>query len=101
MFVAYYYEGWSAAPLIQYKNNEIKQQLTKEKGYFGDDSDERLYIDMRRGKGYTDELEKLTRDDGGIRLTIKLKKATEKKWDWELLLIHRLNIGTLAQIRAT
>ena len=79
MFVAYFYEGCSAAPLIQYKNNEIKQQLTKEKGYFGNDSDERLYIDMRRGKGYTDELEKFTRDDGGIRLTIKLKKTAEKK----------------------
>ena len=34
---------------------------------------------MRRGKRYTDELEKLTRDDGGIRLTIKLKKTAEKK----------------------
>ena len=52
------------APLTQYKNNEIKQELTKEKDYFGDDSDERLYIDMRRSKGYTDEL--------------------EKKWDWGL-----------------
>ena len=48
MFVAYYCEGCSAAPLTQYKNNEIKQELTKEKYFFGDDSDERLYIDMRR-----------------------------------------------------
>ena len=79
MFVTYCYEECSAAPLTQYKNNEIKQQLTKEKDYFGDDSDERLYIDMRRSKGYTDELEKLTRDDGGVTLTIKLKKAAEKK----------------------
>ena len=79
MFVTYYCEGSSTAPLTQYKNNEIKQELTKEKDYFGDDSDERLYIDMRRSKGYTDELEKLTRDDGGVTLTIKLKKAAEKK----------------------
>ena len=79
MFVAYYCEGHSAAPLTQYKNNEIKQELTKEKDYFGDDSDERLYIDMRRSKGYTNELEKLTRDDGDVTLTIKLKKAAEKK----------------------
>ena len=48
MFVAYYCEGCSAAPLTQYKNNEIKQELTKEKYFFGDGSDERLYIDMRR-----------------------------------------------------
>ena len=29
---------------------------------------------MRRSKGYTEELEKSTRDDGGVTLTIKLKK---------------------------
>ena len=76
MFVAYYCEGCSAAQLTQYKNNEIKQELTKDKDCFGDDSDERLHIDMRRSKGYTD---KLIRDDGGVTLTIKLKKAAEKK----------------------
>ena len=78
MFVTYYCEGCSAAPLTQYKNNKIKQELTKEKIYFGDDSDER-YIDMRRSKGYTDELEKSARDDGGVTLTIKLKKPAENK----------------------
>ena len=45
------------------KSNEIKQELTKEKDCFSSKSDEKLYIDMRRRKGYTDELEKLTRDD--------------------------------------
>ena len=50
MFVAYYWEGCSAAPLTQYKNNEIKQELTKEKDYSGDNSDERLFVDMRRSK---------------------------------------------------
>ena len=78
MFVAYYCEGCSAAPLTQYKNNEIKQELAKEKDYFGDDSDERLYIDMRHSNGYTDELDKLTRDDGAVTLTVKLKKAATK-----------------------
>ena len=59
IFVAYYCEGCSAAPLAQYKNNEIKQELTKAKDYFGDNSDERFYIDMIHSKGYTDELEKV------------------------------------------
>ena len=95
--VAYYCEGCSPVPLIKYKNNEIEQE--KEKYYFWNDSNERLYIDMRRSKGYTDELEKLTRDDGDVTLTIKLKKAAEKKWDWGLLPIHRLNIRILTQIR--
>ena len=34
---------------------------------------------MRRSKGYTNKLEKLTRDDGGVTLTIKLKKAATTK----------------------
>ena len=81
MFVAYYFEGCSASPLTQCKNNENKQELTKEKYYFGDNSDERLYIDMRRSKRYTDELEKLIRDEGGVTSTIKLKQAAAKNED--------------------
>ena len=34
---------------------------------------------MRRSKGYTDELEKLTRDDSDTTLTVKLKAAANKK----------------------
>ena len=79
MFVAYYCEGCSAAPLTQYKNNKIKQELAKEKDYFGDISDEILYIDMRRSKGNTNELEKLARSDGGVTFTIQLKQAAVKK----------------------
>ena len=65
-------------PLTQYKNNEIKQELTKEKDNFSSKSDETLYIDMRRSKGYTDELEKLTWDDRGVNLSIKLKASVTK-----------------------
>ena len=68
MFVTYYCEGCSAAPITQCKNNEIELELKKEKNYFGDKSDKRLYIDidMRRSKGYTDELKKFIHDDGGV-----------------------------------
>ena len=34
---------------------------------------------MRRSKGYTDELEKINRDDSGIALTITLKAVAAKK----------------------
>ena len=78
MFVAYYCEGCSAAPLTQHKNNEIKQELEKEKYYFGGDSDEILYTDMRCSKWQTDKLKKLTRDDGGVTLTNKLKNQQKK-----------------------
>ena len=60
MFVAYNCGGCAAAPLTQYRYNEIYQELTKERDYFKSTSDERLYIDLRRSKGYTNELEKLT-----------------------------------------
>ena len=36
-------------------------------------------MNMRRSKGYTDELEKLTHNDGGVNLSIKLKAAATKK----------------------
>ena len=34
---------------------------------------------MRRSKGYTDELEKINRDDSQLALTIDLKAAAESK----------------------
>ena len=73
MFVAHSCSGCSSAPLTQYKNNDIYRELIEKDDYFGDESDERVYIDMRRSKGYTDELEKINRDDSGIALNIKLK----------------------------
>ena len=33
---------------------------------------------MRRSQGYTDELEKLTRDDSGLAVVINLKEAAKK-----------------------
>ena len=47
--------------------------------YFGNNSHEKLYIDMKRSKGYTDKLEKLTCNNSDISLTVKLKAATTKK----------------------
>ena len=79
MFVAHSCNGYSSAPLMQYKNNDIYRELIEEDDYFGDESDERVYINMRRSKGYTAELEKINRDDSGIALNIKLKKAAAKK----------------------
>ena len=34
---------------------------------------------MRRSKGYTDELEKINRDDSGLAITTGLKEITPKK----------------------
>ena len=78
MFIARSCDGCSSAPSTQYKNNPIYQEITEDK-FTENERDDRVYIDMRRNKGYTDELEKLNRDDSGIALTISLKSAASKK----------------------
>ena len=66
IFIAHNCDGCSTAALTQYKNNEIYQEITKREDYGGTTKDDCVYIDMRKSKGYTDELEKLTRDDIGV-----------------------------------
>ena len=34
---------------------------------------------MRRSQGYTDQLEKLTRDDSGLAVVVNLKDTAQKK----------------------
>ena len=77
-FVAYQCNGCSTAPLTQYRRSEIYQKLTKFKDYFKT-SDEKLFVDLRVSRGYTDELEKLTRSDHDVNLIITLKKAATAK----------------------
>ena len=80
MFVAYWCgDGCSTAPLAEYVKNEIFQELPKERNYFTN-TDEKLYIDMKRSKCYTDELEKLTRHNSDLMLIIQLKAAATKKF---------------------
>ena len=74
-FVVFVYRGCTIAPLTDYTNNEIYQDLADK--YFS--SDEKMYIDLRRSKGYTDELESLTRNDNRLTLTVMLKDAVAKK----------------------
>ena len=78
MFVAFSWDGCSTAPSTEYANNEIYQELPKERNYFTN-TDEKLYIDMRRSKGYIEELKKLMRDDSDLNLTVTLKKAATRK----------------------
>ena len=89
----------SSAPLTQYENNDIYRELIEEDDYFGDERNERVYIDMRRSKGYTDELEKINHDDSGIALNIKLKKDAAKNYDLELQVSLKTNIGIYYPIK--
>ena len=62
-----------------YKNNQIYQEITEEDKFTNTERDDPIYIDMRRSKGYTNELGKLNCDDSSIALTISLKEAAAKK----------------------
>ena len=76
MFVAYFCgKGSSMTPITKYMNNKIKQDMLKAKKIFADESDEKMFIDIRRSKGYTEELEELSRNDADINLLILLTKV--------------------------
>ena len=79
MLAAYNCNGCSSAPLLQYINNEIYQEMPDEDKFADTEKDDRIYIDMRRSKGYTNELEKINRDDSGAALHFKLKETAAKK----------------------
>ena len=77
-FVAWVTKGSSIVPESDYLYNEVRQQLPNRKTYFTD-SDEKIYIDIRRSKGYTDEFERVNRDDSDLVVTVDLKNAAAKK----------------------
>lgn len=77
-FVAWYCKGSSVIPLSDYVNNLTFQELPDLNDYFTN-SDEKMFIDLRRGKCYTGELEKINRDDSDLTITVTLKATTTKK----------------------
>ena len=79
MLAAFTCGGCSSAPFTQYINNPIYQELTEKDEFTGNERDDRIYVDMRRSKGYTDELEKINRDDSLLALTINLKAPATNK----------------------
>ena len=78
MLVVHFCDGSSSAPLTQCKNNPVYQEITEEDKFTDNEKDNRIYIDMRRSRGYTDKSEKINRDDSGIALPISLKEAAAK-----------------------
>ena len=72
-FVAWNCNGSSVAPLTDYMNNPIFQELPNEDKYFDATNDERDYLDIRASSSYVKEAEKLERNDSKINLQITLK----------------------------
>ena len=81
-FVAWSCNGYGVAPLTDYINTPIYQELVDGEDYFEVKNDERIYIGLRAGSGYT---EKLDRNDSKINVHVLLKAAATKKlrlWVW-------------------
>ena len=76
--MAYNCDRCSTAHLTQYKINKIYQEITEEDDFDISTKDYRVYIDIRRSKGYTDKLEKLTGDINHVNVTVTLKKPLKK-----------------------
>lgn len=62
-FVAWTCNGCSTVLLADNMNNPIYQELIEEDQYDSARSNERVYLDLRASSGYTDEVEKLERND--------------------------------------
>ena len=78
-FVVCSCNGCSTAPSTDYINNPVYLELIDEGDYFGSKSDERIYLDLRASSGYTNEAEKVVRNNSKINLYILLKSAATKK----------------------
>ena len=77
-FAALYCKGSSIAPLLDYAHKPIFQKMSTINQYFTS-ADEKIFIDFRRGKGYTNEIEKINKVDSDLLITITLKAAAAKK----------------------
>ena len=88
-FLAWHTDGCSNAPITDFKNNPVAQKLLDEEDYFSDSSDERLYVGLRQSRGCTNELEKPTRNDSKMTITIETKSSLAKKHGAESLGVHK------------
>ena len=77
-FRAFVTKTSSILPDSEYLHNKTAQELVKRKDYFTN-SDEKIYIDLRRGKGFTGEFERVNRDDSELSVVIDLKAAAAHK----------------------
>ena len=90
-FAVWSSNGCSIAPLTDYINNPVYQELPTQNEYFNS-ANERIYLDLRASYGYTKELEKLERYDSRLALKIELKNAATKKYRLRIWGIQSGNI---------
>ena len=65
-------------PLCDYAHNLTFQELRTMSQHFTN-ADEKIFINLRCKKGYTNELKNISRDDSDLSITITLKAVTIQK----------------------
>ena len=78
-FATWSCNGSSIAPLTDYINNPIYQELIDKEDYNKVKSDNRIYLELRASSGYMNKAKKLERNDSKINVSIQLKAAATKK----------------------
>ena len=78
-YVAWNCKGYTAAIISDYINNPVFQELLLKSDYFGIKSSEKIYIDLRDSLGHTEEIEKPSRNDSKLNVTIELRSPLAKK----------------------
>ena len=78
-YIAWHCNRYTNAPILDYVNNPVFQELLPENTYMPNTSDERIYIDLRDSLGYTNEKERPSRNDSKLKLTIETKIPLMKK----------------------
>ena len=72
-------------PLTNYANNEVYEGLWRLNKIYTD-TNERVFLDLRRGQGYTSEREKISWNHSNLLQTVTLScsKENEIKGNWLL-----------------
>ena len=78
-FVGWHTNGCSTAPLTDFASHPIAQELKDKTDYYGDDSDEKVYVDLCDSREYTNELDTSSRNNLKMTITIELKNTLAKK----------------------
>ena len=88
LFTAWICKGSSIALLTDFAHNITYQKEVRQEKYFTD-SDEKVYIDLRRGKGHTGEFERVNRDDSDLTITVELKAPKTTKMRMHVIVYYQ------------
>ena len=78
-YVACVCSGYTAAPISDYISNPVLQDLLLKSDYFDTKSNEKIYFDLQDSLGYTDEIEKPSRNGSKLNATTDSRNALAKK----------------------